>query len=541
MCEFIVGGYRKVVKTLIQEDGAPGVMCILPVAFTNDVEEEAYKGAIKEYVLGKERVGMNVLTRSMAKKEKEMDENEEGFVEQDLWSVVTPESEEVHEPLVGVDDQSKPLKTESRVGEEYEGVEAEGSPDADEPPVSAPMEPDEGKAIPLEELSSGSGSESELSRVAGEIGPVGEGQDKDEFVKEIKSDEGLKEWRELAERRERGFKWKKGILARSMYVNWEEYRDVIVLPKSYRERVMILGHDRNRHLGADKVAKMIGRHFAWPGMVREIVDYCKSCRVCQVKSKYRPRRAPVVERPILAEPFESVAIDLVGPLPKGKNGNRYILTYICLATKWPEAVPLRAITAKSVVEGLWLIFSRTSIPERVLSDQGTQFCSKVMGQFCEWLGIERVRTSAYHPETNGSVERMHGTMKSILGKCVSEGLDWVGQLCFVMYVLRQMPHADSGYSPFDLVYGFRVRTPLDALYYGLYEKEVEGLNVCEWVAKMAERLESVRDSAALRIARGKESRMQYANKVEGVQGGGFGIVQGAWNDMQVGGLMGRSV
>ncbi len=230
------------------------------------------------------------------------------------------------------------------------------------------------------------------------------------------------------------------------------------------------------------------------------------------KEKYKPRRAPAVERPILAEPFESVAIDLVGPLPKGKGGNRYILTYVCLATKWPEAVPLRSITAKAVVDGLWSIFSRTSIPERILTDQGSQFCGKVMCQLCEQLGIDKVRTSPYHPETNGAVERMHGTMKSILGKCIDDGLDWVEQVCFVLFVLRQMPHADSGYSPFDMVYGFRVRTPLDALYHGLYEVEAEKLNVCEWVTRMAERLENVRDSAALGVAKGKESRLQYLNR-----------------------------
>ncbi len=70
-------------------------------------------------------------------------------------------------------------------------------------------------------------------------------------------------------------------------------------------------------------------------------------------------------------------------------------------------------------------------------------------------------------------------------------------------VCVQMPHSDSGYSPFDLVYGFRVRTLLDAQYHGLYEVESEKLNVYEWVTRMAERLECVRDSAALRVAKSK--------------------------------------
>ncbi len=103
-------------------------------------------------------------------------------------------------------------------------------------------------------------------------------------------------------------------------------------------------------------------------------------------------------------------------------------------------------------------------------------------------------------------------MKSILGKCIAEGVDWVGQVCFVLYVLRQMPHSDSGFSPFDLVFGFRVRTPLDSLYHGLYEVDSRELGVCDWVRGMAEKLELMRDCTALRMAKNKEGRMRYLNR-----------------------------
>ncbi len=324
-------------------------------------------------------------------------------------------------------------------------------------------------------------------------------------------DESLKEWRELGDRKERGFQWKKGVLVRSQYVMWEEFRDVVV-PKSYRRRVMELAHERNGHLGSEKAARMVGRYFTWPGMAREMGEHCKSCDVCQRKSKHTPRRALAVERPLLSEPFEAVAVDLVGPLPKGKGGNRFLLTCVCLATRWPEAVPLRSITAKAVAEGLWSIFSRTSVPEKMLSDQGGQFCGKVVRELSRMLGIERVWTSPYHPQTNGTVERFHGTLKSILGKCVDEGKDWVEQLSFALFVMRQMPHADSGFSPFDLVYGFRVRTPLDALYSGLFEVDSKELGVCDWVRGMAEKLEMMRDCAELKMAKGKEGRMKYLNR-----------------------------
>ncbi len=370
---------------------------------------------------------------------------------------------------------------------------------------------EEGVATSLDSVSSGGEEFAQVVSIAKDIGPVSVGKDREEFREAVKADDSLKEWKELGDRRERGFRWHDGVLVRGLHVGWEEFREVIVLPKSYRERVMKIGHDRNGHLGADKVHKLVNRYFVWPSMARDLIDYCGSCELCQRKSKAKPRRAPAVERPIMAEPFESIAIDLVGPLPKGKGRYRYLLTYVCLATRWPEAVPLKNITARSVVEGLWSIFSRTSIPELILSDQGTQFCSKMMKEFSGWLGIEKIRTSPYHPESNGCVERLHGTLKAILGKGMDQGLDWVGQINFALFVLRQMPHADSGYSPFDLVYGFRVRTPLDALYHGLVETEEKELSVCDWVCKMAERLEVVRDYAALGMAKGRETRMKYLN------------------------------
>ncbi len=82
--------------------------------------------------------------------------------------------------------------------------------------------------------------------------------------------------------------------------------------------------------------------------------------------------------------------------------------------------------------------------------------------------MERVRTTPYHPQTNGAVERMHGTLNAILGKCMEGGHDWVSQVPYALFILRQMPHEDSGFSPFVLVYGFKVRTPLDAMYHGIF-------------------------------------------------------------------------
>ncbi len=448
---------------------------------------------------------------------------------EDLWSTVAPEGVEPLESESGQGPSSRPdplitPEAESRVGEGYGADDIEASAETDKPQVNGSPLPSEvvetesseeavGIPIALEKDSEcGSETEKTVRKLASEIGFVSEGDDSDKFRKELREDSSLKGWCELGDAKERGFEWKRGVLVKSQYVCWEIFRDVLVVPSSYRRKIMEMGHEKGGHLSGEKVAKIIGRYFIWPGMVRDVCEHCGSCEICQVRSKHKPRKAPIVERPVLTEPFESVAIDLVGPLPKGKGGCRYLLTCVCLATRWPEAVPLRSVTAKSVAEGLWTVFSRTSIPERILSDQGAQFCGRLMKELCELMGVERVRTSPYHPATNGTVERMHGTFKGILGKCIEKGVDWVGQVNFVLYVLRQMPHADSGMSPFDLVFGFRVRTPLDALYHGLFEVEGAKLNVCEWVLCMAERLELMRECAAVKMLKERKGRMEYANR-----------------------------
>ncbi len=344
------------------------------------------------------------------------------------------------------------------------------------------------------------------------LNPVGVSKDRELFESEVNSDESLAPLRELANKTMRGYKWVNGLLVQGKYVDWEVFREVLAVPKQYRTKIMRVAHDLGGHMCSEKVLARVKQYFVRPSMSKDISEYCKSCNKCQFNSKYKPRKAPMITGPILSEPFESIAIDLVGPLEKGKGGYRYLLTSVCLATKWPEAVPLKLVTARSVADGLWQIFAHTGVSESILSDQGSQFCSKLVKKLCELTGIERFRTSPYHPQTNGLVERMHSTFKSVLAKCISRKQYWVGQVPFVLLALRQMPQSDSGFSPFDLVFEHRVRTPLDALYHGIFECTPTELNVCEWVKLLAERLSNVRDVAALNITKAREKRESYFNK-----------------------------
>ena len=211
---------------------------------------------------------------------------------------------------------------------------------------------------------------------------AGKGTSRAALIADTKSDPSLKNWRELAEKGEKGFLWKEGLLYQTVTTHVLEVVQLMVLPKSFRARVMNVAHEKLSHMGARRVQSLLRQKFSWPGMGQDIIQYCRSCPSCQQCKKSPARKVPMQERAVMSEPFESMAFDIVGPMPKGKGGCRFLLTAICMASRWPEAIPLRSITAKAVALGMVDIFARTGIPLQLISDQGAQFIGSVVTQLC---------------------------------------------------------------------------------------------------------------------------------------------------------------
>ena len=322
-----------------------------------------------------------------------------------------------------------------------------------------------------------------------EVPPVRRGPgDRAELVEEMKRDPTLEGYRDLAGKGEQGFLWERGLLYQAKATQGEEVVHAIVLPKKFRRRVLEMAHEGSGHLGARKVKALLKQRFVWPGMGVDAINHTRSCEVCQRCSKSKSRRVPLMERQVMSEPFEVLAFDLVGPFPKAKNGFRFVLTAICMGSKWPEAIPLKSETAKAVASGMVEIFARTGIPLQLLSDQGSQFLGSLVKHLCKDLRIDKLKTAPYHPECNGVVERMHGTLVPMLTKASQLGLDWVEQLPFALFALRSAPNRDTAFSPYQLVYGHRVRTPLDILHQGWAEVEFGELETEEWSDWLVDRL-----------------------------------------------------
>lgn len=240
----------------------------------------------------------------------------------------------------------------------------------------------------------------------------------------------------------------------------------LVLPMKCRRAVLQLAHEipLSGHLGKTKTSQRILQRFYWPTLYKDVGDFCRACPECQKASTRRPHRVPLVPLPIIGQPFERIAMDIVGPLPRSRNGNRYILVVCDYATRYPEAVPLRTIDAERIAEELVGIFARVGLPGEILTDQGSNFMSQLLKELYKLLHIKPIRTSPYHPQTDGLVERFNQTLKAMLRKsAVEEGKDWDKLLPYLLFAYREVPQASTGFSPFELLYGKPVRGPLDIL------------------------------------------------------------------------------
>ncbi|XP_033963931.2 uncharacterized protein [Pseudochaenichthys georgianus] len=135
-----------------------------------------------------------------------------------------------------------------------------------------------------------------------------------------------------------------------------------------------------------------------------------------------------------------------------------------MAAQFPEAIPLRKITAPVITKALLKFFSMFGLPKVVQTDQGTNFMSKVFARVLDTLGIKHVTSSPYHPESQGALERFHQTMKCMLRKhCHESHKDWDDGVPLVLFAAREAVQESLGFSPAELVFGHEVRGPLRVL------------------------------------------------------------------------------
>ena len=279
---------------------------------------------------------------------------------------------------------------------------------------------------------------------------------------------------------------------------------VAVVPSSQRSEALHLAHDQCGHQGPDRTLQLLQKRCYWPNMKTSVDETCRSCQRCQQAKRpmipiYQPRGHLVA-----TQPLEVVALDFIKLEPSSSN-TESVLVITDVFTKWTVAVPTPNETADTVVKILinhWIY--RYGVPLRIHSDQGKCFESRVVEQLCSWYNIKKSRTSTYHPKGNGQCERFNRSMISLLSTLTpEEKRRWPDYLPSVVFWYNSTPHATTGQSPYQLLFGREPTLPLD-IFFGRREHPVAaGTN---YLQRHHDNLQLLRQRAQQRVVHKNEQR-----------------------------------
>lgn len=259
---------------------------------------------------------------------------------------------------------------------------------------------------------------------------------------------------------ERGYLMNQGVLYRFVPdVDTEEAQ--LVVPSHEVKNVLQQYHDAPTagHYGEEGTYHRISQRYYWTGMRPAIADYVKKCPECARYKATNLKPAGLLRTPVQSQRFETLSIDLFGPLPESASGKRWIFIVEDCSTRWIELFALKSATAKEcAVTLVEEVFLRYGIPRRLISDNGSQFISAVLQQICFILKIEQSLTPVYHPQAN-PVERKNRDLKPRLAILVGvEHENWEDKLPCIRFAMNTHQCETTGCTPAFLQFARELRT-----------------------------------------------------------------------------------
>lgn len=233
--------------------------------------------------------------------------------------------------------------------------------------------------------------------------------------------------------------------------------DRLVIPANLKTRMLDIAHEA--HPGMVTMKRRLRQKVWWPLLDMEVEAYVKRCKQCTLVSAPNPPE-PLIRTELPDQAWTDLAIDFVGPLPSGHN----LLVIIDYFSRFTEVIIMRQTTASLTVKALHETFCRFGMPDSIKSDNGPQFVSGELQQFCKQFGIEHRKTTPYWPQANGEVERFNRSIvKRLKISQETSGSDWQWDLRTFILMHNSTPHSTTGTAPSILMFGRKLKDKLPGL------------------------------------------------------------------------------
>jgi len=230
-----------------------------------------------------------------------------------------------------------------------------------------------------------------------------------------------------------------------------------LVPRDLRRQVFDHLHGA-AHPGMGASRRLIASRYVWKGLSAKVTVCARACLHCQRAKVHRHVQVPPQHIPVPTRRFSHIHVDLVGPL-LASRGFTHLFTIIDRTSRWPEAIPLNSTTTVDCANALfagWV--ARFGVPAVITSDRGAQFTSALWAPLCNMLDIQHAQTTAYHPQSNGLVERFHRCLKDALrARCAAA--NWMDHLPWVLLGLRSAAREDNNTTPAQAVFGSQLILP----------------------------------------------------------------------------------
>lgn len=261
----------------------------------------------------------------------------------------------------------------------------------------------------------------------------------------------------------------------------------LVLPQCLQEEALRSVHDDQGHQGTERTLQLLRSRCFWPSMTQDAERWCLRCPRCTLGKAVQPKVRPYWSTLQASQPNEILAIDFT-VLDPASDGRETVLVLTDVFTKYSQAIPTKDQKANTVARALvqqW--FYRFGPPARIHSDRGRSFEGRLVQQLCQMYGIQKSRTTPYHPQGNGQCERFNRTLHDLLRTLpLVEKRHWPYHLPQLTFAYNTTPHSTTGHTPYYLMFGHHPRLPIDFLLgaEGVAPGAVQGTDPLEeWVQR----------------------------------------------------------